>query len=243
MRQGLEILRWAFWSPETRNPRLWREHWRAPSPHPTKTGVIPDEAIPAAHRRRMSTLSKLAVQIGLEAAGDASPDFLVFCSQHGDLTRLREMLDDIATGVELSPTAFSQSVHNASAGLYTIIARSRAPVSSLASGGSTFASGWIEAEGYLSMHPESQVLLVNYDEPLPREYLPYRPQKQCAYALGLLLRAAGEHERAIVLQTSATGQNEPLPLAPLFMDWALTNEQSFQVTTDDQGWLWTRAIR
>jgi hypothetical protein len=189
----------------------------------------------------MSTLSKLAVQMGIEAAGNATPDFLVFCSQHGDLTRLREMLNDIATGIELSPTAFSQSVHNASAGLYTIIARSRAPVSALASGGSTFASGWIEADGYLSRHPESQVLLVNYDEPLPEEYLPYQPQGQCQYALGLLLRAADADERAIVLQTSTAGQDERLPIAPLFMAWALSNGTSLQVTADGQGWLWTRA--
>jgi len=189
----------------------------------------------------MSALSKLAVQIGLEAAGKAEPDFLVFCSQHGDLIRLREMLSNIATGVELSPTAFSQSVHNASAGLYTIIAQSRAPVSSLASGGSTFASGWIEAEGFLAKHPESQVLLVNYDEPLPREYLPYCPQEQCQYALGLLLRAADE--RAIVLRTSAAEQDEPLPLAPLFMAWALTLEETLRVTADGQGWTWTRGAR
>ena len=43
----------------------------------------------------MSSLSKLAVQIALEAAGDSRPDFLVFCSQHGELTRLREMLRSI----------------------------------------------------------------------------------------------------------------------------------------------------
>jgi hypothetical protein len=162
----------------------------------------------------------------------------VFCSQHGDLIRLREMLSNIATGVELSPTAFSQSVHNASAGLYTIIAQSRAPISSLASGGSTFASGWIEAEGFLSKHPQSQVLLVNYDEPLPGEYVPYCSQTQCQYALGLLLRAADE--RAIVLKTSAAGNDEPLPLAPLFMAWALTLEETLRVTADGQGWTWTR---
>jgi hypothetical protein len=189
----------------------------------------------------MSTLSKLAVQIGLEAAGATAPDFLVFCSQHGDLIRLREMLNDLATGVELSPTAFSQSVHNASAGLYTIIAGSRAPVCSLASGDSTFASGWIEAEGFLSKHPESQVLLVNYDEPLPREYLPYSPQEQCQYALGLLLRVAATDEHAIVLQTSAAGHDEPLPLAPLFMAWALTLEHELRVTANSQGWTWTRS--
>lgn len=187
----------------------------------------------------MSSLSKLAVQIALEAAGGSTPDFLVFCSQHGDLTRLREMLRSIATGVELSPTAFSQSVHNASAGLYTIIAHSRAAVSSLASGGSTFASGWLEAEGYLIEHPEAQVLLVCYDEPLPQEYLPYSPQTQCQYALGLLLRAGDG--RGLELRAAPAEQDEPLPLAPLFIAWALSSEPAMPITADGQGWIWSRA--
>jgi hypothetical protein len=34
--------------------------------------------------------------------------------------------------------------------------------------------------------------IVRPDEPLPQEYLPYSPQTQCQYALGLLLRAADE---------------------------------------------------
>jgi hypothetical protein len=187
----------------------------------------------------MSSLSKLAVQIALEAAGDSKPDFLVFCSQHGELTRLREMLRSIATRVELSPTAFSQSVHNASAGVYTIVAHSRAPVSSLASGGSTFASGWLEAEGYLIERPEAQVLLVCYDEPLPPEYVPYSTQTQCQYALGLLLRAADE--RGLALHTAPAEQDEALPLAPLFIAWALSSEPTMRITADGQGWIWSRA--
>jgi Beta-ketoacyl synthase, N-terminal domain len=187
----------------------------------------------------MSSLARLAVQTAIEAAGKSAPDFLVFCSQHGDLTRLREMLRDIASGVELSPTTFSQSVHNASAGLYTIISRSSAPVSSLASGGSTFAAGWLEAEGFLLERPDATVLLVAYDETLPPEYRPYSSQAQSQYALGLLLRAAGR--QGFGLQSVPADQAATLPMAPLFMAWALSTDDSFAITTEGQGWLWRRA--
>lgn len=187
----------------------------------------------------MSALSRLAVQIAIEAAGDETPDHLVFCSQHGDLTRLRGMLRDIAMGTELSPTSFSQSVHNASAGLYTIIRGSSAPVSSLASGASTFASAWIEAEALLLANPESRVLLVCYDEPLPLEYAPYSSQRQCLYALGLLLRIADNG--GIALEPVPAEQDEPLPMAPLFAAWALTGERTLRLTAEGRGWMWLRA--
>jgi hypothetical protein len=238
VRHCLEIVRWAFWSPESRQPAEWREHWNV-SAVGSEHSEIPDEAIPSAHRRRMSALSRLAVQIGLEAASDIAPDHLVFCSQHGDLTRLREMLNGIATGAEVSPTAFSQSVHNASGGLYTIIAKSQAPVSSLASGASTFACGWIEAEGLLLENPARQVLLVCYDEPLPAEYVPYSTQRQCRYALGLMLRASTS--RGFVLQAAPAEHDEVLPMAPLFMSWALGADPTLHITAEGQGWTWSRA--
>jgi hypothetical protein len=236
----LEIERWSFWSPETRDPLAWRDHWINPSSEPAKVKAkAPDDAIPALHRRRMSSLAKAAVQVAIEAAGDVSPDFLVFCSQHGDLTRLREMLRDIAAGVELSPTTFSQSVHNASAGLYTIICKSSAPVSALASGGSTFAAGWLEAEGFLLEHRQARVLLVAFDETLPPEYLRYSTQAQAEYALGLLLRCAPRG--GLVLETASPSEAGTLPLAPLFLAWALSKEQSFRTTADGQGWIWHRS--
>jgi hypothetical protein len=184
----------------------------------------------------MSSLARLAVQIGIEAAGDATPDFLVFCSQHGDLVRLGEMLHGIAGRVELSPTAFSQSVHNANAGLYTIIAGSRAPLTALASGGSTFASGWLEAEGFLLAHPRTEVLLVSYDGPLPPEYAPYSEQAPCTHALGLLLRVA--ERGGFVLEPAPAERDEPLPLAPLFIAWTHSDEPTLRVTADGQGWIW-----
>jgi hypothetical protein len=235
----LDVERWAFWSPESAHPAIWRTHWTGPTPEPS-SAKAPDHAIPAGHRRRMSSLTRLAVQIAIEAADNCKPDFLIFCSQHGDLTRLREMLDDISSGVELSPTTFSQSVHNASAGLFTIVSRSTAPMSALAAGRGTFVAGWLEAEGFLVAHPGARALLVTYDEPLPTEYASYCSQAACTYAVGLLLRHA-VGQRGVTLRPAQAKENDdPLPLAPLFLAWVLSSEDSLQTSADGQGWIWTR---
>src|SRR4051794_15376597 len=187
----------------------------------------------------MSALATLAVQVATEAAGDVVADFLVFASQNGDVTSMRAMLDDIAAGTELSPTTFSQSVHNASAGLYTIISRNRAPVCALSAGASTFPAAWLEAEGFLAEHAEASVLLVTYDEVLLPEYASYSTQRPCAHALGLLLRSArGE---GIEIGATPAELDEPLPLAPLFIAWLLSRQPSLRVTADGQGWTWRRS--
>src|SRR6185369_6338202 len=167
MPAGLDILRWVFWSPETVNPTQWRA--AAPAP----LDKVPDRDIPAAHRRRMSALSKMAVQVALEATANERADYLVFCSQHGELARTRELLGSIVAGNELSPAGFSQSVHNTSAGLYTIVKESHVPSTSLAAGAGTFAYGWLEAETFLATNPGKTALLVSYDEVLPAEYQSY----------------------------------------------------------------------
>ena len=229
---GLEILRWVFWSPETSDPREWSSAPKSPA------GKVPDSAIPALHRRRMSTLSKMAVQVALEATGDEHADFLVFCSQHGEVPRTRELLGSIVAGTELSPAGFSQSVHNTSAGLYTIIKQSDAPATSVAAGAGTFAYGWLEAESFLAVNPGKTVLLVSYDEVLPVEYQRYSRQVQRSFALALLVRAAADG--GFTLQLSATETEEPLPITPLFMAWALSTDPALRLTAGGQGWEWAR---
>jgi hypothetical protein len=234
MQSGLEIRRWSFWSPETREPT----QWPAVPASLEANSPVPDRAIPALHRRRMSTLSKMAIQTALEATVAARPDFLVFCSQHGELKRTRDLLAAIVARGELSPTSFSQSVHNASAGLYSIIAASQAPATSLAAGPGTFAYGWIEAQAFLASSPSKSALLVSYDEPLPQEYRVYSAQQQRPYALALLLGVAASG--GFVLEQGAAAAEEPAPLAPLFMAWALSEAPTFERTAGGQGWAWRR---
>ncbi len=186
----------------------------------------------------MSALSKMAVQVALEAAGDERPDFLVFCSQHGELARTQELLGSIVGGSELSPAGFSQSVHNASAGLYTIITQSNAPATSVAAGAGTFAYGWLEAEAFLAVNPGKTALLVSYDEVLPVEYQPYSQQVQRSFALALSLRVAPAG--GITLRQTHAGTDDPLPVTPRFMAWALSRDSALRLTAGGQGWEWQR---
>jgi hypothetical protein len=238
LRRGLEIEDWAFWSPEGRVPAQWLAHWQSGDASPGSASP-PDGAIPAALRRRMSALSKLAVQLALEASRDAAADFLVFASQHGELGRTRELLDNIVAGVELSPAAFSHSVHNTSAGLYTIVRGSRAPASSVAAGAGTFAYGWLEAEAFLIEHPSRRALLVAYEDALPTEYRPYSKQVQCTYAAAFMLR--GARERGLTLESvEPAAADDALPLAPLFAAWWQSAEPRIRLTADREGWLFAR---
>ena len=238
MRHGVEIEEWAFWSPESRAPAEWLAHWRRADARPAEAQV-PADAIPPAHRRRMSTLSKLAVQCALEVSRRARPDFMVFCSQHGELVRTQELLRNIVAGEELSPAAFSQSVHNAGAGLYSIVARTQAPATSLASGPSTFAYGWIEAEGYLLENPGRRVLLVCCEDPLPEVYRAFTSHVQCTYAVALMLRLAERGGLALAL-TSCDEEDDLLPLAPCFMAWWLSTAPTLSLTAGRERWVWSR---
>jgi hypothetical protein len=238
VQHALEIEDWAFWSPESRVPAQWREHWDQPDARPGDAPV-PDGAIPAMHRRRMSALSKLAVQVALEASREAAADFLVFASQHGELRRTCELLANIVAGVELSPAAFSQSVHNTSAGLYTIVGKSHAAASSVAAGANTFPYGWLEAEAFLVEARGRRALLVAYDDALPSEYRAYSNQVQCTYGAAFMLRLASRG--GLTLETADPGpRDETLPLAPSFAAWWGSPEPSLRLTADGQGWVWTR---
>jgi len=238
MQHRLEIEDWAFWSPEGGTPAEWRAHWQRPEAVPTRA-PIPDDAIPAAQRRRMSSLSKLAVQTAIQATRHAPPDFTVFCSQHGELVRTRELLRAIVAGEELSPAAFSQSVHNTGAGLYSIATQSRAPASSVASGPATFGYGWLEAEGYLVESTERRALLVCCEDPLPEEYRPFSAQLQCTYAVGLLLKLAIGAGIGLALE-SCDDADDVLPFAPSFLDWWLTAAPTLTLKANGQRWIWSR---
>jgi hypothetical protein len=133
-------------------------------------------------------------------------------------------------------------VHNASAGLFTIITASHAPATSLAAGAGTFAYGWIEAEAFLAAKPDKRVLLVGYDEALSSEYRPYTRQEQRPYAVALLLQVAAGG--GIALEASEPSSEEPArPLAPLFLAWALSAKPVLRLTAGGQGWSWRRKGR
>ncbi|WP_165311749.1 beta-ketoacyl synthase chain length factor [Vibrio ziniensis] len=213
------------------------EQWSQNHMWPDNT-TIEASAIPAMMRRRMSSLSKLAVQTAITLMQEQPIDYLVFSSRHGELHRSTELIKSIILGEEASPMNFSQSVHNTAAGLSTIATKQAIPVTSISSAENTFHSALIEAWLYLKQYPKAKVLLVDFDEPLPTDYSEYEDKQFKGYALGLVLSAGNTWQ---VAQSPKTDTISPLPQALNFLTYYLRKDSSWLIASKKGSWEWQRA--
>lgn len=121
-------------------------------------------------RRRLSTLTKMALKVAHDCAAHCDAVRLVFASRHGELGRTTGILDDIVAGQPVSPTSFSLSVLNAMAGVYSIARRDRSPATAISAGAETLGYALLEAHAQYSADPATPVLVVYADEPADERY-------------------------------------------------------------------------
>ena len=135
------------------------------------TTIPPSEYLPAAERRRVGT----AVKLALAAAADAfisgsykAADLLsVFSSSGGDGDNCHSICEALASQDRLiSPTKFTNSVHNAPSGYWGIALHAKPASTSLCAFDGSFSAGFLEA-CTLAITTKQAVLLVAYDTPYP----------------------------------------------------------------------------
>jgi len=148
-------------------------HWTMPIARWTSistAGVPGVEALDPMVRRRLSRLSRLALQAAYDCAGSEHPVRMVFASRHGELVRTTGILADIGAAEPVSPTAFSLSVLNAVTGIFGIARRDRSPATAIAAGHETLGYALLEAYSQYETSPASPVLLVYAHEPADPVY-------------------------------------------------------------------------
>ncbi|WP_173912424.1 beta-ketoacyl synthase chain length factor [Acinetobacter sp. Marseille-Q1618] len=124
--------------------------------------------IPAMQRRRLSSIAKLALNSAIECLNQGQVDYIVWASQYGDEHKTYKILEDVLQDITPSPTQFSTSVHNAIAGLYSILCQDATPSTSLCA---SWSEAVIEAYAYLkTVCPQGRAMVVYYDEALPEVY-------------------------------------------------------------------------
>lgn len=216
----LNIEHWCASSAGLNNQAAWKE-WAITGCYPTSLECS-FHHIPAMMRRRMSELSKHAVQTASELLHQTQVDYLVFSSRHGELHRSSALIKEILLGQEASPMAFSQSVHNTAAGLTTIATHKTIPLTSISAGENTFHSALIEAYCFLQLNPEAKVLLLDFDETLPEDYQQYEYQTYRTYAVGFILTLGEESIHWSTMIDSNYANSKPQALA--FLKQQLSNE-------------------
>jgi len=179
---------WRAWAPGLDNPEAWQAWGRAPVTL-ADGGQLPDVGfLPPMQRRRLSKLARMLFHVAwpLVAQDEAVP--LIFVSRHGETPRTLAILEDLARGEPLSPTAFSLSVHNAPAGLWSIARGDCSEISALAAEVDGLEHGILDACGLLAEGADAVLLVVAEELPAPL----YRAQIDdvpFSYALALKLTA------------------------------------------------------
>lgn len=237
---SFSILGHAAWAPGVTTAQEWAAWAAAPAPiaHEGEPGV---RAMPAMLRRRLGQLGKMALETAYSALGGRTGVPTVFCSRHGETARAIALLDDLAGGVPLSPTAFGMSVHNANAGLFSIARGDRANHIALAAGSGTLEHAVIEACGLLA-DGEPAVLLVAADCPLPSVFAPFADRAEQPHAFAWLMAAEGEGERLSLHWAAADADEESggLPGTLDVLRFLAGGAAQLERTAGRQRWRWSR---
>lgn len=206
--------------------------WKAWTPaHNTQPDV---SVIPAMLRRRLSPLGRAAMSVIMPLAQIHGAMPLVFVSRHGDLNRTLGLLQDLATGEPLSPTAFSLSVHNATAGLFSIQQGMTGNIIAISGGAEELVPALLESLGVCTAQAP-QVLCVFCDEPPPAIYQPQVDQPVQPYALALVLGAGQDWRLVRADQGDATALS-PAPQALQLLD--LLQAEGADLTLSSNGSRW-----
>jgi Beta-ketoacyl synthase, N-terminal domain len=245
---ALSVERWSAWAPGLDTAQQWQDWLRAPQPLRGDEPAAPPLAeVPAMARRRIEPLGRAALQVAYRAQDDLDAEAvaampLVFASRWGELARSVAMLQELAQGEPLSPTAFSHSVHNAVGAQYSIQRGVRANVSAVAGGVCSAEAGWMEALGLIADGAPA-VLLTVFDATLPAAYASTALDAPLSrlHAYALRLRPAAQGGVLLQAQSGAAPQRDQiLPPSLRLLRFLLGSEPELRQGEGGAHWLWGR---
>ncbi len=183
----LPVAAWSAWAPGLDSTLAWGQ-WAAGKSEMLSDGTPELAFVAPMMRRRLGRTARMMLWVAQQCAGDREGLRTVFASRHGELNRTVPMLRELARNNELSPTDFSLSVHNAAAGVCSIVRRDRSASVSVAAGEESLGYGLLEAALQWRLKAQTPVLVVFANDTVPPEYSAF-VSNQAPHALALLLSA------------------------------------------------------
>jgi hypothetical protein len=141
----------------------------------------------AMFRRRLSQISKMAIQIIHDLLPLGEDTKIFFLSFRGELSKQYQINRMLIEEGDLSPAAFSLSVFNAPVALASIAFGLKGGYSALYPGKNSFSAGIKAAQAALLSGAADEAALVYADEDVPPEYRCFFRECPSPVAFGLLL--------------------------------------------------------
>jgi hypothetical protein len=177
---------------------------------PAPTALPVPMLLPPAERRRTGRVVRLALAIAQEATTRAGVDpaelASVFSSSGADGHNCHEICQSLAEPArELSPTRFSNSVHNAPSGYWSIATGAKYESNVLCAFDASFCAGLLEALAHVVIE-EQPVLLVAYDTDYPE---PLRAKRPIPDAFGAAFVFTPHRERGSLARIEVSLAEQP----------------------------------
>ncbi len=208
----------------------------------TTDSITVPKNIPKLMQRRLGQLAKAVFGVAERCLEPGKTLPVVFSSSHGEICKSLEMLKNIQVGEELSPTAFSLSVHNAIAGLFSIAFANREEITVIAPCREGIAAAFVEGLGQLQ-EGRDDVLLILYDEPIADFYptAPYRLTMPDPCVFGVKIGFQGKGLALNLSRSTRTREDGEQPVQLLALIRFLLSEDS-ELALGNQGhsWLWRK---
>lgn len=238
------IKQWDAWAPGLTDQTAWRNWFVAPCL--VAGEEMPDlTEMPAMMRRRVERLGRAALHVAYRTLDGAVPCPAVFASRYGDMPRSVELMQQLARDGAVSPTAFSMSVHNAFAALFSIARNDRSNYSAIAGGAETAECAVVEALGLLA-DGAPEVLVVYYDEPLPEPLSQFSSSGEFLHAWACRIAPAVQRGIGLVAAQQSDGADVPdavgleIPSDLALLRFLVGDAPTYRRRCDDRTWSWTR---
>lgn len=236
------LCKWNAWSPGIDNIDDWLKWFKGDVDLQQGKAIFVPDSVPKMLQRRLSPLAKAVFNSADKCIMSSEQISTVFSSSHGEICKSLEMLKAIQAGDEVSPTQFSLSVHNAIAGLFSIVYSNQQEITVIAPGHEGIAPAFIEGLGVLQEGVDA-VLLILYDEPIA-DFYPVSPfnlnaDKTCALTLRIALTGDG-----LPLQLSRTSMTrddgeQPVQLFA-FIRFLLSEDRLLNLGNGEHSWRWQK---
>lgn len=230
MHQDFIVQKWSVWPPQKdQNPSAL-----------TQEELL--SSIPKMLKRRLSPLARIVFCAASQCVDKNTSIPTVFSSTHGELAKSFKMMEMIEMGEEISPTAFSLSVHNSIAGLFSMAYNNKLQSTVVAPGEEGIAAAFIEAIGLLE-EGNDEIMIVLYDEPLV-DFYPEKPYKlstndSCAVALTLCKTGLGIPLSLSFQKQKGDDGEQPLQLQ-LLIRFLSENQEQLVINTPRHSWCWEK---
>ena len=127
---------------------------------------LPDISfIPSLIRRRLTDIEKIGLYLANQVCGDKNDYYVVFASRFGEWGQTIKLIEQFYNDREMSPAGFSNSVHNATPGILSVLKHNNYAYTSVAGNDNTIDSALLEA-----FCSKKNVLFVYAEEKMPEIY-------------------------------------------------------------------------